>query len=77
MARHFQITWWNTWHGYMVFQSQCKYALVNVAMGISTLDLIIGNVWMHYEKLGARNAYVRNDGFIPFNMNNSWKWWNF
>jgi hypothetical protein len=23
--------------------------------------------------LGVGNAYVRNDGFIPFNMNNSWK----
>jgi hypothetical protein len=51
------------------FRFNARMHWVNVAMGINTLvmfDCIM-------KILGDGNAYVRNDGFVPFNMNNSWK----
>jgi hypothetical protein len=43
---------------------------VNVAMVIGTL-VIVDYIM---KSLSVGNACVRNDGYIPFNMNNSWKW---
>jgi hypothetical protein len=42
---------------------------VNKTMGIGTLVM----VECIMKILSVGNAYVRNDGYIPFNMNNSCK----